>query len=73
MHILLGKKFYSVIAISFAARTCELLPLQFYHAQLITIGDRGGRGFRISYKRGKRNSSYTKDEEFANVYGELEV
>ena len=67
------KKFYSVVAIAFAGRGCEIIALQFASIQLLTIDEKGGRGFRISYKRGKCNASYVEDEEFANVYGELEV
>jgi hypothetical protein len=69
----LGKKVYSVIAIAFAGRGCEVIALQFANIKLITVCEDGGQGFCVSYKRGKRNASYVEEEEFANIYGKLEV
>ena len=69
----IGVKAYGVVAIAFAARTAEMLHLQWSDFELMTVGDKGGRGYRIHYRRGKRQTSYTEDEEYCTVTGDVEV
>ena len=69
----LAKKAFIVISTAFAARTHEMVSLQFCNLELMSIGDNGGRGYRIGYKRGKRQVSFVPEEEYCCITGPLEV
>lgn len=47
--------------------------MQWSDVELMSIGAKGGRGFRIRYRRGKRQTSYVEDEEYCTVTGDIEV
>jgi integrase len=69
----LGTKAYDIVSIAFAARTAEMLRMQWSDFKLMSIGANGGRGYRIHYRHVKRQTAYAEDEEYCTITGDVEV